>query len=43
MAFATLVKKRADAFLTSPAALFVTQRAQLIALAVRHALPALYH
>ena len=43
MAFATLVKKRADAFLISPDALFVTRRVQLITLAVRHALPALYH
>jgi putative ABC transport system substrate-binding protein len=42
-AFATLVKKRADAFLISPDALFVTRRVQLITLAVRHALPALYH
>jgi ABC-type uncharacterized transport system substrate-binding protein len=43
MAFATLVKKRADALLISPDALFVTRRVQLITLAVRHALPALYH
>jgi putative ABC transport system substrate-binding protein len=42
-AFATLVKKRADAFLISPEALFVTRRVQLITLAARHALPALYH
>ncbi|MFL5083579.1 MAG: ABC transporter substrate-binding protein, partial [Xanthobacteraceae bacterium] len=42
-AFATLVQKRADAFLISPDALFVTRRVQLITLAVRHALPALYH
>jgi putative ABC transport system substrate-binding protein len=42
-AFATLIKKRADAFLISPDALFVTRRVQLITLAVRHALPALYH
>jgi putative tryptophan/tyrosine transport system substrate-binding protein len=42
-AFATLVKKRADALLISPDALFVTRRVQLITLAVRHALPALYH
>jgi putative ABC transport system substrate-binding protein len=42
-AFATLVKKRADALLISPDALFVTRRVQLITLAVRHLLPALYH
>jgi putative ABC transport system substrate-binding protein len=42
-AFATLARKRADAFLISPDALFVTRRVQLITLAVRHALPALYH
>ncbi len=43
MAFATLVKKRADALLVSPDPLFVTRRVQLITLAVRHTLPALYH
>ena len=42
-AFATLVKKRADALLISPDALFVARRVQLITLAVRHTLPALYH
>jgi putative ABC transport system substrate-binding protein len=42
-AFATLIKKRADALLISPDPLFVTRRVQLITLAVRHALPALYH
>ena len=42
-AFATLVKKRVDALLNCPDALFVTRRVQLITLAVRHALPALYH
>jgi putative tryptophan/tyrosine transport system substrate-binding protein len=42
-AFATLVKKRADALLISPDALFVTRRVQLSMLAVRHTLPALYH
>ena len=41
-AFATLVKKRADAFLISPEALFVTRRVQLVTLAARHALPAMY-
>ena len=38
-AFATLVKKRADALLISPDALFVARRVQLITLAVRHTLP----
>jgi len=42
-AFATLAKKRVDALLNGPDALFVTRRVQLITLAVRHALPALYH
>jgi len=42
-AFATLIKKRADALLISPDPLFITRRVQLITLAVRHALPALYH
>jgi putative ABC transport system substrate-binding protein len=42
-AFATLLKKRVDAFLISPEALFVARRVQLTTLAARHALPALYH
>ena len=42
-AFATIVKMRADAFLISPEALFVTRRVQILMLAARHALPALYH
>jgi putative ABC transport system substrate-binding protein len=42
-AFATLVKTRADAFLISPEALFITRRVQILTLAARHALPALYH
>jgi putative ABC transport system substrate-binding protein len=42
-ALATLVKRRADAFLISPEALFVTRRVQLLTLAARHMLPALYH
>ena len=42
-AFATLVKERADAFLISPDALFVSRRVQLVTLATRHVLPALYH
>jgi putative ABC transport system substrate-binding protein len=42
-AFATFEKKRADAFLTSPDTLFVARRVQLLTLAARHAVPALYH
>jgi ABC-type uncharacterized transport system substrate-binding protein len=42
-AFATLVRERADAFLISPEALFVSRRVQLVTLAARHVLPALYH
>jgi putative ABC transport system substrate-binding protein len=42
-AFLTLVKQRADALVISPDALFVARRVQLITLAVRHTLPALYH
>ena len=42
-AFATLVRERADAFLISPEALFVSRRVQLVTLAARHALPAMYH
>ena len=34
---------RTDAFLISPEALFVTRRFQILTLAARHALPALYH
>ena len=34
---------RADALLISPEALFVTRRVQLLTLAARHALPAIYH
>ena len=37
------MKKRVDAFLISPESLFVTRRVQLITLAARHSLPALYH
>jgi putative ABC transport system substrate-binding protein len=42
-AFAALVKKRTDALLISPDALFVARRVQVVMLAVRHGLPALYH
>jgi putative tryptophan/tyrosine transport system substrate-binding protein len=42
-AFATLVKNPTDALLTSPDPFFLARRVQLITLAARHALPALYH
>jgi putative tryptophan/tyrosine transport system substrate-binding protein len=42
-AFATFADKRVDAFLISPEALFVARRVQLLTLAARHALPAIYH
>jgi putative ABC transport system substrate-binding protein len=42
-AFSMIVRMRADAFLISPEALFVTRRVQLLTLAARHALPAVYH
>jgi putative ABC transport system substrate-binding protein len=42
-AFATFVRERVDAFLISPEALFVGRRVQLVTLAARHGLPALYH
>jgi putative ABC transport system substrate-binding protein len=42
-AFNLMMKMRADAFLISPESLFVTRRVQLLTLAARHALPALYH
>jgi putative ABC transport system substrate-binding protein len=41
-AFAILAKSRADGFLLSTDALFVTRRVQLITLAARHAVPAMY-
>jgi ABC-type uncharacterized transport system substrate-binding protein len=37
------VRERTDAFLISPEALFVSRRIQLVTLAARHVLPALYH
>jgi putative ABC transport system substrate-binding protein len=42
-AFATFAKKHVDAFLISPEALFVARRVQLLTLAARHAVPAIYH
>jgi putative ABC transport system substrate-binding protein len=41
-AFASLVQKRADALLVSADPLFVNRRVQLISLAMRHAVPAIY-
>jgi putative tryptophan/tyrosine transport system substrate-binding protein len=41
-AFATLMNKRSDALLVSTDALFVTRRVQLVTLAARHAVPAMY-
>jgi ABC-type uncharacterized transport system substrate-binding protein len=41
-AFASLVQKRADALLVSPEPLFTNRRVQLITLAARHAVPAIY-
>jgi putative ABC transport system substrate-binding protein len=42
-AFVTFVKNRTDAFLNSPDALFIARRVQILTLAARHALPAIYH
>jgi putative tryptophan/tyrosine transport system substrate-binding protein len=41
-AFASLVQKRADALLVSPEPLFTARRVQLVTLAARHAVPAIY-
>jgi ABC-type uncharacterized transport system substrate-binding protein len=41
-AFAVLVRERPDAFFVGPSALFVGRRVQLVHLASRHALPAVY-
>jgi putative ABC transport system substrate-binding protein len=41
-AFASVAQKRADALLVSPDILFITRRVQLITLAARHAVPAIY-
>jgi putative tryptophan/tyrosine transport system substrate-binding protein len=43
MAFASLLQKRANALLTTNAALFGARRLQLATLAARHAVPAMYH
>jgi putative ABC transport system substrate-binding protein len=43
MAFAALPKKRADALLTAPSALFGARRLQLTTLAARYAMPVMYH
>ncbi len=42
-AFSKFENKRIDAFLISPEALFVSRRVQLLTLAARHAMPAIYH
>jgi putative ABC transport system substrate-binding protein len=42
LAFASLVQKRADALSVSPDTFFINRRVQLITLAVRHAVPAIY-
>jgi putative tryptophan/tyrosine transport system substrate-binding protein len=42
-AFATLVEERAGSLLVSGDSFLVSQRDQLVALAARHAVPALYH
>jgi putative ABC transport system substrate-binding protein len=41
-AFASLVQKRPDALLVVPQGLFINRRVQLVTLATRHALPAIY-
>jgi putative ABC transport system substrate-binding protein len=41
-AFASLVERRADALLITPATLFFNRRAELAALAARYAIPAIY-
>jgi ABC-type uncharacterized transport system substrate-binding protein len=41
-AFASLVQKRADALLVTPATLFYNRRVELATLAARHAIPAIY-
>ena len=41
-AFATLVQRQADAVVVQPNVFFFSQREQLVALASRHAIPAIY-
>jgi putative ABC transport system substrate-binding protein len=41
-AFASLAQKRPDALLVAPQGLFVNRRVQVVTLATRHALPAIY-
>jgi putative tryptophan/tyrosine transport system substrate-binding protein len=41
-AFTTLLQKRASAFVLGPGPLFFTRRVQLVTLATRHAIPAIY-
>ena len=41
-AFAGLAQKRSDALLVIPSALFVNNRIQIVSLAARHSLPAMY-
>ncbi len=42
-AFANLVQKRTDALLVSPQFLFISRRAQILALATRYAVPVIYN
>ena len=42
MAFASLMQKRADALLVAPGVLFSNRRVQLVTLAARDAIPAIY-
>jgi ABC-type uncharacterized transport system substrate-binding protein len=41
-AFATLARGKADALIVAPDTLFATQNAQIVTLAARHAIPAIY-
>jgi putative ABC transport system substrate-binding protein len=42
LAFATLVERRADALMTNADTLFNNRRVQIVSLAARHAIPAIY-
>jgi hypothetical protein len=42
LAFATLVERRADALMTTADTLFNNRRVQIVSLAARHAIPAIY-